>query len=71
MGSDLQSWPMAPCVYSIIYRDWGSREDFVCACARALLMATSTGTSLKPSATTDAEVLPSGCSHDLAQAVVR
>src|SRR6476620_9433484 len=46
VGSDLQSWPIAPCVYSIIYRDRGSREDFVCACARASLLATSTGTFL-------------------------
>ena len=48
----------------------GSREDFVCACAPALQMATSTGKLLKPSAATDAEVLLAGCTHDLAQAVV-
>ena len=71
MGSDLESWPMAPCVYSIIYRDWGSRKDFVCACAPALQMATSTGKSLKPSATTDAEVLLSGCTDERARVVVR
>jgi hypothetical protein len=43
----------------------------VCGCTRAVPIATSTGTSSKPSPTTDAEVLPSGCRHNLAQAVVR
>src|SRR6185436_2615150 len=39
--------------------------------SRASALATSTGTSLKPSATTDADVLLSGCTDELTQAVVR
>ena len=54
------------------FTEIGAHGRTLCVPAPALLqMATSTGTSLKPSATTDVEVLPSGCSHDLAQAVVR
>ena len=61
----------AQCVYSIICRDRGSREDFVGACVLALQLATSTGTSLRPWASTDAEMLLAGRTDDLAQAVVR
>ena len=47
------------------------REDFVCACASAFADGDVNRHVIEAPATTDAEVLLSGCTHDQAQAVVR